>query len=130
MIGNRTRAKVVKNKIAPPFRQAEFDILFNEGISFVGDLVDLAIHAGVLHRSGTWFVFGGGRLGQGREKTVVILKGKPDLLKMLETETRKALGFPGPGGGDLGGVDASPPRTSAVVKKAAPGSAAGGTVLE
>jgi recombination protein RecA len=103
VIGNRTRAKVVKNKIAPPFRQAEFDILFNEGISFVGDLVDLASDGGVIDRSGTWLSFGATKLGQGREKAIAFLRApeNKDVLKALEAETKKALGFPGTGGGPL-----------------------------
>jgi recombination protein RecA len=101
VIGNRTRAKVVKNKIAPPFRQAEFDILFNEGISFTGDLLDLATDAGVVDKSGTWLSLGAVKLGQGRDKAVAFLRENKDILKTLEIETKKALGFPGSGGGPL-----------------------------
>jgi recombination protein RecA len=103
VVGNRTRAKVVKNKIAPPFRQAEFDILFNEGIGFVGDLVDLATDAGAVERTGTWLSFGPTKLGQGRDKAIAFLKApeNKDVLKSLEAETKKALGFPGSGGGAL-----------------------------
>jgi recombination protein RecA len=101
VVGNRTRGKVVKNKIAPPFRQAEFDILFNEGISWAGDLVDLASDAGVLDRSGTWLSFGETKLGQGREKAVQFLRDNRDVARALETELKRALGFPGFGGGAL-----------------------------
>jgi recombination protein RecA len=101
VVGNRTRAKVVKNKIAPPFRQAEFDILFNEGISFAGDLLDLATDAGVVDKSGTWLSLGAVKLGQGRDKAVAFLRENKDVLATLETETKKALGFPGSGGGPL-----------------------------
>jgi recombination protein RecA len=101
VVGNRTRAKVVKNKIAPPFRQAEFDILFNEGISSVGDLVDLGVDAGAIDKSGTWLSLGSVKLGQGRDKAIQFLKENRDVLKQVETEVKKALGFPGYGGGPL-----------------------------
>jgi recombination protein RecA len=101
VIGNRTRGKVVKNKIAPPFRQAEFDILYNEGISYSGDLVDLATDAGVIDKSGTWLSFKDVKLGQGRDKAVVFLRENKDIAKTIETELKKALGFPGSGGGPL-----------------------------
>jgi recombination protein RecA len=101
VIGNRTRAKVVKNKIAPPFRQAEFDILFNEGISYAGDLLDLATDAGVVDKSGTWLSLGAVKLGQGRDKAVAFLRENKDVAKTLDLETKKALGFPGFGGGPL-----------------------------
>jgi len=90
-VGNRTRAKVVKNKIAPPFRQAEFDIMFDEGISASGDLLDLAAEAGVIDKSGAWFSYGDVRLGQGRENVKTFLRENPDLfdevrLKVLENK--------------------------------------------
>ena len=78
-IGNRTRARVVKNKVAPPFREAEFDIMFDEGISITGDLLDLAVDAGVVDKSGAWFSHGQMRLGQGRETAKKFLKDNPDL---------------------------------------------------
>jgi recombination protein RecA len=107
VVGNRVRAKVVKNKIAPPFRQAEFDILFGRGIDRVGDLVDLASNGGVIDKSGTWLSWtpsasGTGfaareavRLGQGREKAIEFLRANPDLLAALEKETMAALTAPG-----------------------------------
>jgi recombination protein RecA len=101
VVGNRTRVKVVKNKIAPPFRQAEFDVLFNEGISFAGDLVDLATDSGVVDKSGTWLGFGPTKLGQGRDKAVAFVKENKDVLEAIAKETKKALGFPGSGGGAL-----------------------------
>ncbi|HVG95166.1 MAG TPA: recombinase RecA [Planctomycetota bacterium] len=101
VIGNRTRAKVVKNKIAPPFRQAEFDVLFNEGISSVGDLVDLGVDAGAIDKSGTWLSIGETKLGQGRDKAILFLKENRDVLKQVETEVKKSLGFPGYGGGPV-----------------------------
>jgi recombination protein RecA len=116
VVGNRTRAKVVKNKIAPPFRQAEFDILFNEGISRLGDLVDLATDAGVLDRSGTWLSFGATKLGQGRDKALAFLRENKDVAKAVETETKRALGFPGSGGGTLKEVPKSTSAASSPAK--------------
>jgi recombination protein RecA len=101
VVGNRTRGKVVKNKIAPPFRQAEFDILFNEGISWAGDLVDIGADAGVLDRSGTWLSFKGEKIGQGRDRAIAFLKEHRDVAKAVESEVKRALGFPGSGGGPL-----------------------------
>jgi len=79
VVGNRTRVKVVKNKVAPPFRQAEFDILYNEGISKMGELVDLGVKAGVVEKSGSWFSYGDERIGQGRENARRFLKENPDV---------------------------------------------------
>ena len=76
-VGNRVRAKVVKNKIAPPFREAEFDIMFNEGISTTGDLVDLAAEDGIVEKSGAWFSYKGTRIGQGRENAKAFIKDNP-----------------------------------------------------
>ena len=78
-VGNRVRAKVVKNKIAPPFREAEFDIMFNEGISVSGDLIDLAVNHGVVDKAGSWFSYGDVRLGQGREASKQFIRENPDL---------------------------------------------------
>jgi recombination protein RecA len=93
VLGNRTRVKVVKNKIAPPFRTAEFDVLFGKGISWVGDLLDLGVNGGAVEKSGSWYSFGETRLGQGRDKTVEFLQANADLLAQVETETRRALGM-------------------------------------
>ena len=82
--GNRVRAKVVKNKCAPPFRQAEFDIMFSKGISWAGDVLDLATEHGIVEKSGSWFSRGDDRLGQGRERTIQLLEEKPDLLAEIE----------------------------------------------
>jgi len=79
VIGNRTRVKVVKNKVAPPFRQAEFDILYNQGISIEGDLLDLGSDAGIVEKSGAWYSFGGERIGQGRENARRFLIENPDV---------------------------------------------------
>ena len=89
--GNRTRVKVVKNKVAPPFRQSEFDILFDKGINFCGDLVDLAGEHEVIQKSGTWQSFGEVRLGQGRERAVQFIEENPDLRAQIEHDLRAKL---------------------------------------
>ena len=91
VIGSRTRAKVVKNKVAAPFREAEFDILYGEGISREGDLIDLGVDKGVLEKSGTWISYGGERLGQGRDNARVFLKENKDIRDKLEAALRKKL---------------------------------------
>jgi recombination protein RecA len=96
VIGNRTKVKIVKNKIAAPFRQAEFDILYGEGISKEGDLIDVAAEQNILEKSGAWFSFGGERIGQGRENARQFLRENPDVRRKLETEVRKALNLPLP----------------------------------
>ena len=87
MVGSRTRAKIVKNKVAAPFREAEFDIIYGEGISREGDLIDLGVDKGVLEKSGTWISYGADRLGQGRENARVFLKENKDIRKKLELAT-------------------------------------------
>jgi recombination protein RecA len=93
VIGNRTRAKVVKNKVAPPFREAEFDILYGEGISREGDLLDLGAANNVIEKSGSWFSFHGERIGQGRDNARQFLREHPDLCRNLDAELRKVLGL-------------------------------------
>ena len=93
VIGMRTKVKVVKNKVAPPFREAEFDIIFGEGISREGDILDLAAENGILEKSGAWYSFKGERLGQGRDNTKTYLKEHPDVLKEIETGVREKLGL-------------------------------------
>jgi recombination protein RecA len=93
VVGNRTRVKVVKNKVAPPFRQAEFDILYNEGISFEGDLLDLGVDAGVVEKSGSWFSYGGERVGQGREAARRFLKENPDVRERIADAVYAAKGL-------------------------------------
>jgi recombination protein RecA len=83
VVGNRTRVKVVKNKVAPPFRQAEFDILYNEGVSLEGDLLDLAVDSGIVEKSGSWFSYGGERIGQGRETARNFLKENEDVCNLI-----------------------------------------------
>jgi recombination protein RecA len=97
VVGSRTRAKVVKNKVAAPFREAEFDIVYGEGISREGDLIDLGVEKGVLEKSGTWISFGGERMGQGRENARTFLKENTDIRDKLENTLRKKLGIPIPG---------------------------------
>jgi len=93
VVGNRTRVRVVKNKVAPPFRSAEFDIMFDEGISRTGELLDLGIDSTILTRSGTWISYGEERLGQGREAARRTLRQNPDLADRLERELRAKLGL-------------------------------------
>ena len=89
-IGNRTRVKVVKNKVAPPFKQHEFDILYGEGICATGDLIDVATEAGIIDKVGAWYSFDGERLGQGREKVRQLLKDEPALFKKIDQRVREA----------------------------------------
>ncbi len=93
VVGNRTRVKVVKNKVAPPFRETEFDIMYGEGISREGDLLDLAVNHNVVEKSGAWFSYSGERLGQGRENSKNTLKGSPELLERIEKQVKVALGM-------------------------------------
>jgi recombination protein RecA len=91
--GSRTRVKIVKNKVAAPFREAEFDILYGEGISREGDLIDLAVNNDILEKSGSWFSYKGERIGQGRENARTFLKENKDTMAKLDAEVRKALGL-------------------------------------
>ncbi len=96
VIGNRTRVKVVKNKVAPPFRQAEFDILYNEGVSYEGDLLDLGVEVGIVEKSGSWFSYGGDRIGQGREAARRFLKENADVRQRLSEAVYAAKGIKRP----------------------------------
>ncbi|MCL4814650.1 MAG: recombinase RecA [Vicinamibacteraceae bacterium] len=93
VVGGRTRVKVVKNKVAPPFREAEFDIMYGEGISKTGDLLDLAVDRKIVEKSGTWFSYSGERLGQGRENAKQFLKDNPDTFKAIDERVRRELGL-------------------------------------
>jgi recombination protein RecA len=95
LVGNRTRVKVVKNKMAPPFRQAEFDIMYNEGISHEGLLVDLGDELGIVDKAGAWYSYGETRLGQGRENAKAFLKENPEIAVEIETQVRTELGIKG-----------------------------------
>jgi len=88
-VGNHVRVKVVKNKVAPPFRQAEFDIIYNEGISRTGDIIDLAVTHGIIEKSGSWLIYGDQKLGQGRDNAKVFLKENPKVLHELEKKIKE-----------------------------------------
>ncbi len=94
MVGGRTRVKIVKNKVAPPFREAEFDIMYGEGISREGDLVDQGVERNIIEKSGTWFSYSGERLGQGRENAKAFLKQNTGMAADIEAKLRKAMGLP------------------------------------
>ena len=100
MIGNQTKVKVVKNKVAPPFKQAEFDIVYGEGISRTGDLLDLGVAQGIVDKSGAWYSYQDERIGQGRENAKKFLKEHPETLNEIDRKLRLAFGMP---------VDAEPP---------------------
>ena len=93
MVGNRTRIKVVKNKVAPPFREAEFDIMFGKGISKEGDVLDLAASVGIVQKSGAWFAYGGDKIGQGRENAKAYLREHPEIMDENEHKVRVAYGL-------------------------------------
>src|SRR6201987_4082337 len=93
VVGNQTRVKVVKNKVAPPFKQVEFDIMYGEGISKAGELVDLGLKAGVVEKSGAWFSYDNQRIGQGRENAKAFLKANPDIAAKIETAIRQNAGL-------------------------------------
>jgi recombination protein RecA len=88
VVGNQTRVKVVKNKLAPPFKQVEFDIMYGEGVSKVGELVDLGVKAGVVEKSGAWYSYDSQRIGQGRENAKLFLKQNPDIANKIEAQVR------------------------------------------
>jgi recombination protein RecA len=91
--GNRTKVKVVKNKVASPFREAEFDIIYGEGVSREGDLLDMGVTHNVVEKSGSWFSYKGERIGQGRENVRQFLKDNPDMRAKIDVELRKVLGL-------------------------------------
>ena len=117
VVGNRTKIKVVKNKCAPPFREAEFDILYGQGISREGDLLDLATAQNIVEKSGSWFSYAGERIGQGRENSRQFLKDNPDILAKLDNEVRTKLGLITPPAADApiieaGGAASKPAKAS------------------
>jgi recombination protein RecA len=126
VVGSRTRAKVVKNKVAAPFREAEFDILYGEGVSREGDLVDLGVDQGILEKSGTWISYGGERLGQGRDNARLFLKEHTDVRLKLENALRKKMGIPIPGAANGAPAPAEPAAEKPAVQAAAAGAAAAG----
>ena len=93
VVGNRTRVKIVKNKVAPPFRMVEFDLIYGEGVSREGDLLDLAVDRRIVEKSGTWFSYNGERLGQGREKVKLFLRQNPEIFDTINARVRKELGL-------------------------------------
>ncbi len=93
VVGNQTRVKVVKNKVAPPFKQIEFDIMYGEGISKTGELIDLGVKAGIVDKAGSWFSYEGQRIGQGRENTKAFLRENPSLAKTIESAIRESAGL-------------------------------------
>ncbi|MGH6929970.1 MAG: recombinase RecA, partial [Dongiaceae bacterium] len=93
VVGNQTRVKVVKNKLAPPFKQVEFDIMYGEGISKTGELIDLGVKAGIVEKSGAWFSYDSQRLGQGRENAKLFLKDNPEIARTIELAIRQNAGF-------------------------------------
>ena len=88
IVGNTTRVKVVKNKVAPPFKQVEFDIMYGEGVSKVGEILDLGVKAGLVEKSGAWFSYDSQRIGQGRENAKQFLKDNPDMAQRIENAVR------------------------------------------
>jgi recombination protein RecA len=114
VVGNRTKVKVVKNKVASPFREAEFDIIYGEGISKEGDLLDLGVAQNLVEKSGSWFSYKGDRIGQGRENARQFLKDNPDIRQTLDTELRKHLGL------IKTDAAAAPPEAPAAAAKTAP----------
>jgi recombination protein RecA len=93
VVGNQTRVKVVKNKLAPPFKQVEFDIMYGEGVSKMGEILDLGVKAGIVEKSGAWFSYDSQRLGQGRENSKAFLKANPDMVAKIETAIRQNSGL-------------------------------------
>jgi recombination protein RecA len=116
VVGNRTKVKVVKNKVAPPFRDCEFDIMYGEGISREGDAIDLGVANKVVEKSGAWFSYKGERLGQGRENAKQTLRDNPEMLQRVENEVRVALGIP------VRDVEGEAPAADAAVEESAPAS--------
>ncbi len=93
VVGNRTRVRVVKNKLAPPFTEAEFDVVYGEGISRIGDLIDVAVEQGIIDKSGAWYSFAGERIGQGRENVKKFLADHTDIVDVISAKAREALGL-------------------------------------
>ena len=125
VIGNETRVKVVKNKVAPPFKVADFDILYNEGISREGEIIDFALDKGVIQRSGTWFSFGEERIGQGRENARLFIKEHADIRAQIEAKLLPLMGLKAPvatngADGDPAISGAAAPKPAAAAMRPAP----------
>ena len=124
VVGSRTKVKVVKNKLASPFREAEFDIVYGEGISKEGDLIDLGVANNVIEKSGAWFSYHGERIGQGRENARQFLKDNTDMRSSIDVELRKALGLIKEPRENVNGPIPAPLPPQAPQLKAAPATAA------
>jgi recombination protein RecA len=110
--------KVVKNKVAPPFKEAEFDIIYGEGVSREGEMIDLGVEKKIIEKSGAWFSYGGERLGQGRENSRVFLREHPDVAFQIENQLRTAMGLPlRPASGSGNGESEAEAEVSAKAKK-------------
>jgi recombination protein RecA len=94
VIGNETKVKVVKNKVSPPFKTAEFDILYGEGISREGEIIDMGVEAKVLEKSGAWYAYNGEKIGQGKDNSREFLRENPDVATEIENKVREAMGIP------------------------------------
>jgi recombination protein RecA len=114
VVGNRTKVKVVKNKVASPFREAEFDIIYGEGVSKEGDLLDQGVAQNIIEKSGSWFSYKSDRIGQGRENARQFLKDNPDIRRTVDTEVRKALGLIKPDGAPVAAPVEVPPTAKPV----------------
>jgi recombination protein RecA len=114
VVGNRTKVMVVKNKVASPFREAEFDIIYGEGVSKEGDLLDLGVAQSLIEKSGSWFSYKGDRIGQGRENARQFLKDNPDIRRTIDTDLRKALGLIKPDGAPVAALVEAPPAAKPV----------------
>ena len=90
-MGNKTRVKIVKNKVAPPFKLAEFDIMYGEGISKIGEIIDLGVNAEIIDKSGSWFSYEGTKLGQGRDAVKNLLKDNPELMQTIESKLKEII---------------------------------------
>jgi recombination protein RecA len=117
VVGNRTRVKIVKNKVAAPFREAEFDLMYGEGISREGDLIDLAATHEIVEKSGSWFSYKGERIGQGRENARQFLKDNRDITRKIEDEVRKKLGM----GSRRPEIDPTPDQVASAARSGADG---------
>ncbi len=117
MVGNRTKVKVVKNKVAPPFKEAEFDIMYGEGVSREGNILDIAVEENIVKKSGSWFSYGETRLGQGRDAVKAEFKNNPELCREIELKVREAVGLPAPEEGEEGKLAAETLRPVAKPKK-------------
>ena len=111
MVGNRTRIKIVKNKIAPPFKEAEFDIMFGKGISKEGDILDLAASIDLVKKSGAWYAYEGEKIGQGRENAKAYLENHPEVMEELDRKVRAHYNLPGSESADAEGAEADAAKT-------------------